>query len=271
MPRENDIFRQSVYQDTEAHLFSTRHNHPDLTPEDIDFEMQFPKRSDRLMLRRLTQAGLEHFVQTYGATYQTLFLYDCTRIRDFSPLGDLPGLEAIRIEWCRGTDQLWDMSRNVSLKILSIPESKRLTWEPKLLQTSKTLEEVRFWGPTSGGTYPMRSLECFADMKSLRRIDLNWIKLEDKSMDALSSLPNLEEFHFDPGMLTTDEIAQIVARYPKLYGQSLRAFDDEYISEGEVRICGTRKPTLHLPKQQKRLDEYVRQFDALVERYRNKL
>jgi hypothetical protein len=40
---------------------------------------------------------------------------------------------------------------------------------------------------------------------------------------------------------------------------------------GEVRICGSRKPTLQLPKQQKRLDEYIRQFNALVELYRNNI
>ena len=99
-------------------------------------------------------------------------------------------------------------------------------------------------------------------------MDLNWIKLADKSMNVLDTLPNLEEFHFDPGMLTTEEIAQIVARYPHLHGDSLRPYDDEYIHIGEVRVCGHRKPTLQLPQQQKRLDQYVAQFHALVEKYR---
>lgn len=58
----------------------------------------------------------------------------------------------------------------------------------------------------------------------------------------LNTLPNLEEFHFEPGMLTTEEIAQIVAKYPNLCGDSLRAYDDEYIDIGEMRVCGFRKP-----------------------------
>ena len=115
----------------------------------------------------------------------------------------------------------------------------------------------------------MATLDCFRGMTNLCRIDLNWVKLTDKSLGFLDTLPNLEEFHFDAGMLTTEEIAQIVARYPNLYGQCLRAFDDEYMHIGEVRICGTRKPTLQLPKQQKRLDDYIRQFDALVTQYRS--
>lgn len=267
MPKENECFRPANFQNAETNLFNTRADHPWLDADDVAFEMQFTRHSDKLLLRNLSQDGLEYFVKTYGQTYQILYLDNCTRIRDFSPLSDLTELEAIRIDWCKNS-ALWNMTRNENLKVLSIANSKKLTFEPKLLETGKQLEEVRFWGPVSGGTYPMSSLDYFRDMTSLRRIDLNWVRLEDKSMDFLDTLANLEEFHFDPGMLTTEEIAQIVARYPNLYGQCLRAYDDEYIHIGEVRICGSRKPTLQLPKQQKRLDEYVRQFHALVAQYR---
>ena len=269
MQKENELFWQAKYQDTEAHLFSTKREQPSLNAESVDYEMQFNKRMDYLKVTRLSQEGLEHFVQHYGKSYRVLYLYECTQIHDFSPLSDLHDIEAIRIEWCRKTDRLWDMSGNSSLKVLSISDAKKLTEVPRLLQTSRTLEEIRFWGPISGGTYTMESLECFRGMDSLRRIDLNWIKLADKSMNVLNTLPNLEEFHFEPGMLTTEEIAKIVAQYPHLYGDSLRAYDDEYIGTGEVRICGSRKPTLYLPKQQKRLDQYVEQFNVLVEKYRN--
>ena len=268
MPKQNDLFVPAYFQDTTAHLINTRRNHNWLSAEDIDFEMQFTKRDDKMSLHRVNQEGLEHFVCKYGKTYQILRLESCPQIKDLSPLSDLPNLEAVCIDWCQ-TDSLWDMSHNSKLKIISIANAKKLTWQPKLLETGRTLEEVRFWGPTSGGTYPMASLDCFRGMTNLRRIDLNWIKLSDKSLDFLDTLPNLEEFHFDAGMLTTEEIAQIVARYPNLYGQCLGAYDSEYMHIGEVRICGTRKPTIQLPKQQKRLDEYIRQFDALVEQYRS--
>lgn len=268
MHKENEIFWSANFQDTETQLFNTRPDHPYLDGDDVDYEMQFGKRSDKLKLRHITQKGLEHFVHGYGKTYRILYLDNCTKIQDFSPLGDLPQLEALAIDWCK-CSALWDMSRNANLKILSIMNSKKLAWEPKLLETATTLEEIRFWGPLSGGTYSMASLEYFRDMTSLRRIDLNWIKCVDKSFDFLRTLPNLEEFHFDPGMLTTEEIAQIVAWYPNLYGQCLGPYDDTYMHLGEVRICGTRKPTLQLPKQQARLDEYIQHFHSLVEQYRS--
>lgn len=268
--KENSLFWQERFN-TESHLFSTNREHPYLDADNIDFEMQFNKRTDYLKISRLSQEGLEHFVKNYSKGCRVLYLYECTQIQDFTPLGELKDLEAIRIEWCRKTNQLWNMSTNPSLKVLSISDAKKITENPGLLRTSNTLEEIRIWGPISGGTYTMDSLECFRDMKLLRRIDLNWIKLANKSMEILGTLPNLEEFHFEPGMLTTEEIAQIVAKYPNLYGDSLRAYDDEYIDIGEVRVCGYRKPTLNLPKQQKRLDEYIRQFNVLVERYRENL
>lgn len=268
MQKENAMFWHSRF-DAQSELFSSRWERPDLGPEEIDFEMSFPKRKGWMKLSRLTQEGLEHFVCRYGADYQVLYIANSPKLRDLSPLGELSGLEAVRLEYCRGTDRLWDMSGNGSMKVLSITDCKKLAQAPRLLQTARHLQEVRLWGPISGGTYTLESMEWFRGMESLRRIDLNWIKLTDKRMDVLDSLPNLEEFHFDPGMLTTEEIAQVVARYPNLCGDSLRAYDDEDMDIGEVRICGFRKPTLFLPKQQARLDKYVREFEDLVEKYRN--
>ena len=268
MQKENPLVWPSQF-DAQSELFPSRRERPDLGPEEIDHEMSFPKRKDRMKLSWLTQEGLEHFVRQYGADYEVLYIANSPRVRDLSPLGTLPGLKAVKLDYLRSADRLWDMSGNESLKMLSISDCKKLAQAPRMLQSAKGLEEVRLWGPVSGGTYTLESMEYFRDMHSLRRIDLNWIKLADKGMDVLDTLPDLEEFHFDPGMLTTEEIARIVAKHPNLVGDSLRAYDDEYMHIGEVRICGFRKPTLTLPRGQKRLEQYVREFEALVEKYRN--
>ena len=88
---------------------------------------------------------------------------------------------------------------------------------------------------------------------------------------VLSTLPNLEEFHFDPGMFTTEEIAWMVAKYPQLSGRCLKACSYENYDAplNDVRVCGFRKPSLDLPQHQKRLEKYIAEFDALVEKYRN--
>lgn len=270
MLAENQIF--APFPEEQVLHNSRRHGgNAELTPDVIDYEMQFPHSDSVMMLHHLTQAGFEHFVSDYGQSYRVLYLNDCTEIQDFSPLGGLKKLEAVRLEWCRKTDKLWDMSGNDSLKILSICDAKKLVENPLQICTSSTLEEVRLWGAFFDNKYTLDSLECFRGMESLRRIDLNHIKLKNRNFDVLSTLPNLMEFHFDAGMLTTEEIAWVVAKYPHLSGTSLCAYHKVDAGVHDVRVCGFRKPGLDLPQHQKRLDRYVAEFNALVETYRNEV
>lgn len=242
-----------------------------LTPEAIDYEMQYYHSDTELRLLSLTQEGLEHFVSLYGASYKVLYLDYCSYIRDFSPLADLRNLEAVKIEWCRNIDKLWDMTDNSHLRVLSIHEAKKIVSNPMLLQTSRTLEEIRLWG-NMDNKYTLESLACFQGMPSLKRIDLNQIKLKNHDLDVLSSLPQLEEFHFDAGMLSTEEIAGICAKYPNLHGSCLGVYTtNEFGCWNDIRICGYRKPSLDLPKDQKRLERYIAEFQSLVEKYRHEL
>lgn len=228
----------------------------------IDKGMQYPKSRSELHIHRLTQAGLEHFVDQYGSTYEVLYLDGCTCLTDLAPLADMPNLTAVRIERCRNITDLWQLSANKRLRILSICDSKKLTNDPSKLNTSNTLEEVRFWGGSSEHKYHMQSLSFLEGIASLRRLDLNSIALDDHATTVLSTLPNIEEFHFDAGMLTTEEIAMICVRYPHIHGQSLRPYTaDDAGADGNVRICGARKPTLMLPADKDKVLMYVEAFN----------
>ena len=119
------------------------------------------------------------------------------------------------------------------------------------------------------GTYPMRALDCFADIPALEKLNLVAIKPENRSTDFLYTLPKLREFNFDAGLFATEEIAQIAAEHPELRGKYLCAYADDY-SDG-IRVSGYRKPTLHLPKDQKRLEKYAAEFEALVEQHKAEL
>lgn len=265
---ENSVF---TFREPEKQLINSRQGYADskLTPEVIDYEMQLPRDCTTLLLRGLTQDGLEYFVTKYGAKYKTLYLDYCAYIKDFSPLEDLVDLNSIRIEWCRSADRLWNLSKNISLKVLSIHDAKKITNAPTLLQTSSTLEEIRFWGNCET-KYTLESLDCFVGIESLKRIDLNNIKLKNHNFRALYTLPNLEQFHFDASMLSTEEIAWICAHFPDLKGDSLRAYtENEASCIHDVRVCGYKKTGLYLPEDQARLDKYISEFDALVEKYKN--
>lgn len=268
---ENSAF---TIWEAEKQLFDSRQCNQirKLTPEIIDYEMKFSHSKTELKLYQLTQEGLEHFISTYGSTYKTLYLKDCEHIRDFSPLSNLHDLEAVRIEGCRNNDGLWDMSQNGSLRILSIHDAKKIVANPMQIQTSSVLEEVRLWGGGFDNKYTLESLSCFWGMKSLKRIDLNDIRLKNHNLDILATLPQLEEFHFDASMLTTEEIAWICAKYPHIYGKCLKAYTTHEVAcLNDIRICGYRKPGLDLSRDQNRLDKYVAEFNALVKKYQNEI
>lgn len=238
----------------------------DWTPDEVDFEMSFGKDPTKLEISWFTQECLEYFVSRYGKTYEYLYFNAATMIRDWSPLADLPNLKGVSIHWCRA-ERLWDMSRNTKLTNLCLDTTKKIAYNLSALQTCQSIENIFISGDMDT-SYPIPSLSCFANLPNLRRIDLINIKAEDHDLSFLETLPSLEEFHFDPGMLTTEEIAYICAKYPDLYGRSLGAYTThDYKSLNDVRICGYRKPGLDLPGQQKRFDKYVAEFDALVKKW----
>ncbi len=239
-----------------------------MTPDDVDYEMATGKHPEILEICGMNQDSLEYFVSHYGKSYRYLSFFKCQLIRDFSPLEDLSNLEEVSIYWNIRSDKLWNMERNESLRTISLNDAKRMTLKPELLKTSKVLERVFLKGSIFNNFF-VESLDCFAGMPSLKHLHLSNIRLLDKNMDALNVLPALERFDFDAGMLTTEEIAWIVAKYPALNGKCLCAYNQEDAFLNDVRICGFRKPGLDLPKDQKRLDKYVAQFNALVEKYRN--
>ena len=239
-----------------------------MTPDDVDYEMATGKHPEILEICGMNQESLEYFVQHYGKTYRYLSFFKCQLIRDFSPLEDLENLEEMSLYWNIRADKLWNFSKNRALKGISISDAKKLTLNPDMLKTSGTIETVCFSGSIFNN-YPMESLECFTEIPTLKNLWLNKIRLNDKSLDALNRMPGLERFDFDAGMLTTEEIAWIVAKYPNLSGKCLCAYNKEDALLNDVRVCGFRKPGLDLPQHQKRLDKYIAQFNALVEKYKN--
>ena len=241
-----------------------------MSPDDVDYEMAKGKHSEMLEICGMNQQSLEYFVQYYAKSYRYLNFFKCQLIQDFSPLEDLSNLEEVSLYWNIRSEKLWNFERNRSLRTIHISDAKRMTLRPDMLKTSRVMENVFFSG-SMFENYPMESLDCFAEMPALKHLSIYNIRLNDKNLDALKTLPALERFDFDAGMLTTEEIAWIVAKYPQLSGRCLCAYNKEDALLNDVRVCGFRKPSLDLPQHQKRLDKYVAQFNALVEKYRNEL
>ena len=266
--------------ETEKHLHASRpKTHKtdafqscDMTPDDVDYEMSFPKSKKVLEIHGMNQESLEHFVLHYGATYEYLHFFHCQKIADFSPLEDMPNLRDVNITWNNCATRLWDLSRNSRLMGLGIIDAKKMTSNalPLLETGKKNLREIYVSGDIFNG-YPMKDLNCFAGFSMLRHLALNQIKLADKDTAFLDTLPVLEEFDFDPGMFTTEQIAHLCAKYPHLGGRFMGPWGVEYNTDTYIRVSGYRKPTLEIPRQQAALDKHVAKFNALVEKYRKEL
>ncbi len=255
-----------VHGENERQFLSVRRHNADWTKAEIDYEFSFDKDQKKLEIGHFTQEALEYFVKEYGSEYEYLYFNNATRIKDFSPLSDLRNLKSLSIDYYR-SEKLWDMKNNEQLTDIRISYAKKYTKTLSDISSCKSLENLMINGDMDS-PYVISSLSCFENMPKLRRIDFLDIKLESHDISFLKTLPSLEEFNFDAGMLTTEEIAFICAKYPSLKGRSLGAYTTHF-TINDVRICGFRKPSLNLPEQQKRFDEYVLEFITLVEKYKN--
>lgn len=241
----------------------------DMNADEIDYEMSRGKNRQVVEIVGMTQSGLEQFVRHYGKEYRYISFFKSQLIRDFSPLADCVNLEAVSVYWNIRAEGLWDMSRNPKLRWLQIDSAKKLTRNLNLLSTASALESCMIGGGTFD-CYKLPSLDCFAGMSNLKELRLIEIRIEQYDPDVLSTLPSLSRFDFDAGMLTTEQIAYLCARYPNLEGECMGAYSTER-TIGDVRICGAKKPSLRLPEQQKALDRHIASFNHLVEMYRKQL
>ena len=162
------------------------------------------------------------------------------------------------------------MSQNPELEYLWFDSTKKIAYDPIALSTAKSLKQVVFIGDMDT-PYPMHSLEWMKGMDSLENVYMRNIKLENRDTSVLDSVPNLKRFDFPAGMFTTEEIAYMCAKYPYLEGNSMGAYNTADAILNDVRICGYKKPGLDLPKGQARLEKYIKEFDALVEKYKTEL
>ncbi len=241
-----------------------------MSPDDVDYEMSKGKSRKFLEICGMEQKSFEYFIENYGKEYEFLSFFKCQLISDFSPLEKLKNLQGVSIYWNIRNSTLWDMSQNPKLEYLWLDSTKKIAYNPIALQNAKRLKQIVFIGDMDTH-YPMSSLEWMRGMDSLERVYFRNIKLENRDSSVLDSVPSLRRFDFPAGMFTTEEIAYMCAKYPHIEGNSMGAYNTEDAILNDVRVCGYRKPGLDLPKGQARLDKYIKEFDALVEKYKAEL
>ena len=105
---------------------------------DIDRIKDYPD-AEVVTISGLHQDTFEYFIKTYGHQFKAIRFHKNKLVSDWSLLGELPNLEFVHWFFNQRITSFWDMSKNVSLKAVSIDDFSRITGF-EMIDTAPALE-----------------------------------------------------------------------------------------------------------------------------------
>ena len=235
---------------------------------DIDQLKDHPE-AEVVTISGLQQDTFEYFIKTYGSQLKAIRFFKNKAVEDWSLLGTLPQLEYVDFYANQHISSLWDMRQNLSLSGLRIQDFTKLS-SIDGIETAPALKEFVI-GNAIWDKMILESLMPLAHTK-LERFHFCGKSILENNYAFLADMPCLKQFDFALNMLTTEQIAWIVANFPDLEGYALRAkVDCELISNGKyvpgAVIVGKRKPALVIKGNEQKIEKYVQNFEKLKMKY----
>ena len=237
---------------------------------DIDRLKAHPE-VDVVTISGLRQDTFEYFIKTYGNQLKAIRFFKNKFIEDWSLLGTLPQLEYLDFFVNHRLTSLWDMSRNTSLSGLAIRDFSKLS-SIEGIGTAPALKDFHI-GNAIWNKMELESLMPLANT-GLERLVFCGKSILDNDYSFLEDMPNLKEFDFATNLLTTEQVAWIVANFPSLEGFALNAIINStawtsgFKEVPGVIIVGKRKPLLPIEGNEKRIEKYVQNFELLKKKYK---
>ena len=234
--------------------------------EDIDKLKDYPD-TDVVTISGLHQDTFEYFIKTYGMQFKAICFFKNKLVEDWSLLGTLSNLEYIHVFANQRISSLWDMSRNTALSGLCIMDFSKLD-SIEGIGTAPALREFRI-GNAVWSKMILKSLLPLANT-NIEKFMFCGKSITENDYSFLANMPNLKQFDFPTNMLTTEQVAWIVANFPNLKGYALKAkLDFAATSDhaAEVLIVGKRKPMLTVENNEKRIEKYIQNFETLKKSY----
>ncbi|WP_144680209.1 leucine-rich repeat domain-containing protein [Bacillus altitudinis] len=190
------------------------------------------------------------------------------RVEDLSIISSLQDVEVLALEWNTKAQSLWDLSKNTSLKSLSLTDFSKLN-DIAPLQKNTGLE----WLQLSGGiwnTLNLNTLQPLRNLKNLKYLCLSNIKVKDESLEPISALEGLKELDIS-NQFPTEEYARLSVTLPNTKCDRLAPyiFLSSPIVDKDVMVIGKRKPKLNSKVDGTKLQKYEEQFKAYQEKYKN--
>lgn len=219
---------------------------------------------EKLWLFTVNQSEFDLILQYVNP--KILYVYEM-RVEDLSSLELLSGAEKLYLCWNTKAAKLWDLTKNINLKTLSIEDFKRLnSLDP--LQYCQTLQELHL----SGGiwnTLNIDTLEPLKQLTFLKNLGLSNIRVKDESLEPLTHLHNLVELEISNQFLT-EEYARLSVALPDTKCDYFKPYVklNDSIDGKDIMIIGKRKPFLNSSTDTKKLQKYEDMFKAFQEKYK---
>lgn len=233
------------------------------------------RRATALRVSGLDQEGFEALVSRFGVQFSGLYFWKCPRISDLAPLEDLPNLTHVAFYWNQRATRLWDFSKTPNLRGLQFDDFSRLR-DVGDLATAGSLEELSF-GDAVWVKAVVASLAPLERLEELRALSFFVRRIEDGRIQPLAMLRQLEQLDCPTNLFTTEQLAWLRARLPdatqgRVLAPILRLQEPLPTAEGsapkDVLVIGKRKPFLSSNSDATRVQRYLDDFWALVERFR---
>lgn len=241
--------------------------------DDIDRIKDFPDAGS-VSVFGLDQETFEYFIKNFGKQFRYIRFFRNKCVEDWSLLGTLPDLECVYWYVNQKISRLWDMSNNKALKAVVLDDFTKLH-DISGIEKAPSLEWFGI-GNAVWNAAEIDSLRPFVGT-DIRRIDFFGKKIRDMDISFIPQLKKLEVFGFPTNLFTTEEVAWLKAKCPGLGGYSMKPYIEFETFNEETKktdvpaviITGKRKPWLIVEGNEKKIEDFVRKFDLLVEKYRN--
>lgn len=134
------------------------------------------KQPKFVFLNGFRQEHFEYVVPNIKDTTEVLYLFKCPKIKDLCALTEFKNLECLHIFWNNSLENLWDMTNNTKLKVLSFVTVTKLKTVNYLRGSS--VEYINFdSSDTSDHKKPMLfEKNVFDDMPNLKHLSLYYTK-----------------------------------------------------------------------------------------------
>lgn len=183
--RKFELHKYSGMAYDDAQIISFAREEP-VTLSDLHEKMKHCTGISSVQVTNLTQEAFDEFVNKYGDTFESIYFFHNTKVKDLSALSQLKKVKYLLFYNIRG-QALWDMQFNESLKGIMIRDSKKTLYDLNPLSSAPELEELILLS-SMFQKYPVKTIAPLGNCRKLKRLFMDF-NTEDKSFRS-------EDFEF---------------------------------------------------------------------------